>query len=221
QATGRTEVDRKIQEIKLVLVIATECRGRDEAITAEHRLQVTVDFCVVMQNTRAPAASAVIVGDQLQQGRAVPVCARIDLRRQRCRIGCATILQASSQQYSRMRAGRRGNAGALPAFIGAPPRGLQAEAKAVGCDIGGIRRLCRNDAADRGTAIEGRGRPVQDLDALDEAGVEKLPGGVREVADVELVAQGYAVDEQGNPVAADTANVQAFVTETLPGSFGF
>src|SRR5690606_12077655 len=61
---------------------------------------------------------------------------------------------------------------------------------------------------------------VQDLNALDEAGIKKLAGGVREVADVELVAQRYAVDEQGNPVAADTANVQALGTETLPGSFG-
>ena len=54
---------------------------------------------------------------------------------------------------------------------------------------------------------------MQDFDVLREAGVNEVTRGVGKTARIELVRQWHTIDEDGDTVAADAANVDAFRAE--------
>ena len=86
-------------------------------------------------------------------------------------------------------------------------------------NVSRVRRLHRDNAADRRAPVERRRGSVQDLYILHESCIDEITCRVRETAGIELVRQRYTVNYNGDSIAADTANIDPFRAKACSGRF--
>ena len=60
---------------------------------------------------------------------------------------------------------------------------------------------------------------MQDFNILDQARIDEIARGVRKTACIELVGERHTINENGDPVSPDTADVDAFSAEARTGAF--
>ncbi len=61
---------------------------------------------------------------------------------------------------------------------------------------------------------------MQYLDVLDQARIDKVTRCIRKITDAEMIGQRHAIDDNGDAIASDTTDVDAFRTETIASRLG-
>ncbi len=159
-----------------------------------------------------------VVGHQLDERRVALVVTRVQPVRRRRRIDLLAVAAAVANEEPQGFAGECGHGLTVQTVVRAAPGAEHIAARSDAAnDVCGIRCANGNDAADRRAAVQGRSRAVQDLDALDQAGVDEVAGRIRKAARVELVGQRHAVHEDRDTIAADAADVDALGAEARAG----
>ena len=173
-----------------------------------------------MYEAHSPGVVERVIGDKLGHGRAPPVITKVQ-RDIRCRrLSLLALPQAAAEQQASVGAAECDYAGAVETRVCSLVGSEQIAANALLLQkLCRIRRTHGDHAADGRTAIQRRCRTSQYFSPLNQACIDEIPGGVREPANIELIAERNAIDQYGDAVAADAPDIDALAAETCACRF--
>ncbi len=198
-----------------VVIVAAQRGITAKSPGTEHRLQLRANIAVPQVQVRLQGIAQWVTEGDFQQAGTAPEVARIDILLDRRGVGLLARAPGNAGQNRKIIASEALDGCRLDTRVIAAP-GTH-ELAALAPLPGPQRRVDRthgDDSTNRRAAVKRRCRTVQHLDLVHETGADEVARRVGEAADIELVAYRNPVDQNGHPVAADAAYVDALGAES-------